>query len=95
MAAGYVNLEPAEQDKVIRSQMNLLHKRGAIWGRILTMKLFGLPVPNLIGFGLFKDWRRLHLAEKIRSIAGTVRRIRARRLRRPLKLQSMEAVTRL
>lgn len=91
MSAGYVCLEPAEGGKVAASQRNLLDKRGAIWGRIAVLRLFGLPAPRLMGFSLFKQWRRLSLEGKMRSTLGTARRILTRKLFRPLKLDATEA----
>ena len=73
--AGYVSLERADPKTLIESQKNLLSKRGAIWGRLLTMKAFGIPTPRLIGFFLFKNWLKLSLNEKLRSILGTAKRI--------------------
>jgi coenzyme F420 hydrogenase subunit beta len=91
MSAGYVCLEPAESAKVAASQRNLLEKRGAIWGRVAVLRLFGLPAPRLMGFSLFKQWRRLSLEGKMRSTLGTARRILTRKLFRPLKLDPKEA----
>ena len=89
-AAGRVTLKPAEPWKLLDSQKNLAAKRGAIGGRLATMKLLGLPVPQLRGFSLFKNWRRLTLGEQIRSTVGTVRRIVTRRYHRPLRLNPAE-----
>lgn len=79
MAAGYVHLTPATADILERSQPNLLGKRRAIWGRLLAMRAFGLPIPQLDGFSLYENWRELPLREKLRSILGTARRIVQRR----------------
>ncbi len=78
MAAGYVDLQPAEPWKVLESQKNLFEKRGAIWGRVRTLRAFGLPAPKLTGFFLFENWRRLSLEDKLRSTFGTARRILSR-----------------
>jgi coenzyme F420 hydrogenase subunit beta len=86
MSSGYVCLETADGAKVAASQRNLLEKRGAIWGRITVLRLFGLPAPRLTGFSLFNHWRRLSLGGKIRSTFGTARRICTRKLFRPLQL---------
>jgi coenzyme F420 hydrogenase subunit beta len=87
MASGYVCLEQAESHKLKSSQQNLLAKRGAIWGRILMLRVFGLPVTRLRGFSLFDHWRLLSLNDKLRSTLGTARRIITRKLFRPLKLE--------
>jgi coenzyme F420 hydrogenase subunit beta len=86
MAAGYVRLERAEPKKLEQAQKNLLAKRSAIWGRLITMKAFGIPTPRLHGFSLFKNWRRLSLKEKLRSILGTARRIMTRGYYQPSRL---------
>jgi coenzyme F420 hydrogenase subunit beta len=86
MAAGYLTLQPAESWKLMRSQKNLIAKRGAIGGRVAVMKLLGLPVPRLHGFSLFQNWWQLSSGEKLRSTFGTVRRIITRHYHRPLRL---------
>src|SRR3989338_1081391 len=75
ITAGYIIADKVSLHILELSQSNLLAKRGAIWGRLLVMKMFGIPVPKLTGFSLFKNWLRLPLKEKLRSILGTVRRI--------------------
>jgi coenzyme F420 hydrogenase subunit beta len=72
---GYVSLVPAEPRKLIESQRNLIAKRGAIGGRIATMRALLLPVPRLRGFSLYSNWKQLSFAEKLRSTLGTLRRI--------------------
>lgn len=83
--SGYVSMERADVQKLLDSQRNLLAKRGAIWGRLLAFKVFGLPVPRLKGFSLFKNWCRLPLNDKLRSTFGTVKRILNRRYFKPAK----------
>lgn len=78
-----VALTPAEPWKLLRSQPNLLAKRGAIGGRIFALRLLGLPTPRLRGFHLFRNWLRLPLREKLRSILGTMRRAIVRGYFRP------------
>ena len=84
MQAGYVDLKAVKPDILQLSQMELLRKRGAIWGRLLTMKIFGVPVPRVRGFSLFKNWLRLSTPGKLRSVVGTARRIIVRHYRTPL-----------
>jgi len=85
IAAGYAALERSDGEKLLNSQRNLAAKRGAIWGRLATMRLFAIPVTRLKGFRLFAEWRRLSLEDKLRSTLGTARRILTRKLFRPLK----------
>jgi coenzyme F420 hydrogenase subunit beta len=90
IAAGYVQLQPAEPWKLIESQRNLFEKRGAIWGRIAALRLFGLPAPKLKGFYLFQNWKQLSFNSKFRSTFGTVRRILTRKYYKPIKFSATE-----
>lgn len=82
--AGCIVAEKVNSDVIYRSQENLLGKRQAIWGRLLAMRLLGIPYPRLHGFHLFRNWLDLSTNDKIRSVAGTARRIIQRRYFRPL-----------
>jgi len=88
VAAGFVELKPAEPWKLLESQKNLFEKRGAIWGRVAMLRALGLPAPKLRGFSLFQNWRRLSLEDKLRSTLGTVRRIVQRNYFKRLQLRS-------
>ena len=81
--AGYVILKQADSSMLEASQSNLLQKRRAVWGRLLAMKMFGIPVPKLQGFSLFGNWKRLSIEDMARSILGTARRIVQRGYYRP------------
>lgn len=74
-AAGYLTLTPAEPWKLLASQRNLIRKRGAVGGRVATRIVLGLPVPRLLGFSLWTNWKRLSFREKMRSTVGTIRRL--------------------
>lgn len=87
-AAGYLFLKPAKPQQLIESQKNLLRKRGSIWGRMHIMRLLGIPVPQLRGFSLFRNWLRLSLKEKVKSILGTLRRVIQRGYYRPADIKS-------
>ena len=82
--AGYVTLERAAPDVISLSQKDMPIKRGAVWGRLLTMRAFGIPVPAFSGFYLFKNWLAIPAKEKARSIAGTAKRIMKRKYYRKL-----------
>jgi coenzyme F420 hydrogenase subunit beta len=88
MAGGYVTLEPVQPEVLLLSQRELQLKRGAIWGRLLTMNAAGIPVPKFSGFSLFRNWLQIPFAHKLRSLVGTARRIVARRYFRPLDLDN-------
>jgi coenzyme F420 hydrogenase subunit beta len=92
--AGYLTLTPADAFKALNSQPNLIRKRGAIWGRLVALRLFGLPAPRLRGFSLFENWKSLSPLEQAQSILGTMRRIVQRRLYRPLEIPKREVVRR-
>ena len=84
--AGYLVMQPVRPQVLQLSQRELQFKRGAIWGRVLTMRMAGIPVPKFGGFSLFSNWLRIPLGHKIRSLVGTARRIVSRKYFRPLKL---------
>jgi coenzyme F420 hydrogenase subunit beta len=90
IASGVLALEPALAEHLPRSQPNLVQTRGAVWGRLLAMRALGLPTPrfrNLPMFGAW--WRHLDRGAKLRSVAGTARRIRRDRLGRPRPVQPL------
>ncbi|MGH7495318.1 MAG: Coenzyme F420 hydrogenase/dehydrogenase, beta subunit C-terminal domain [bacterium] len=81
--AGYVVLARAENKKLEQAQKNLLGKRSAIWGRLIAMQAFGIPVPRLRGFSLFRNWCNLSITAKLRSIFGTAKRVIMREYYKP------------
>lgn len=84
--AGYVELVRVAPGTVPDSQKALLNRRRHLWGRLLTMKLLLVPVPSYDGFDLFGNWLKLPTGEKIRSVAGTMKRIVSRGWTKPEKL---------
>ncbi len=82
---GYIMAEQVKPEVLPLSQPGFPAKRGAIWGRLLTMKMFGIPTPTYEGWPLFECWMNLPAKEKAKSILGTARRIIARRYYRPMK----------
>jgi coenzyme F420 hydrogenase subunit beta len=85
--AGYLTLTPAEPWKLVKSQQNLLNKKAAVWGRVVALRLCGLPAPKFVGVSLFRCWLKLSVNEKLRSLGGTLRRILRRQLYKPLELE--------
>jgi coenzyme F420 hydrogenase subunit beta len=75
----YVQLIPAVPAILEKSQINLLRKRQEIWGRLVALKLFGIPIPRYHGFHLFSNWWRADWKTKMRTILGTIRRIIVRK----------------
>ena len=80
---GALVLERVDPEVVSASQMNLLHTRGAIWGRILTCRLMGMAAPRFRGMPTFPIWwRHLTRKQKAQSIYGTCKRVFTRGLYR-------------
>jgi coenzyme F420 hydrogenase subunit beta len=73
--AGYVQAEPATAAMVAQAAMGLLKKKRSIWGRQVALRAFRIPVTRFTGMPLFQLWLQLTFAEKLRSTAGTIRRI--------------------
>lgn len=92
MRAGHLRLTPAESWKVARSQLNLLEKKGAVWGRRLAARSLGLPLTSLSGLDLRHSWRLLGWRAKARALMGTMRRILTRGLRHPCLLDPAKGV---
>ncbi|MEL6712264.1 MAG: Coenzyme F420 hydrogenase/dehydrogenase, beta subunit C-terminal domain [Planctomycetota bacterium] len=82
-AAGALELEPRGPEALTRSQPNLLEVRGAVFGRVLTSRLFGAAAPRYRGFATFKTWaRHLSLKARAQSFYGTAKRVFVKGLRR-------------
>jgi coenzyme F420 hydrogenase subunit beta len=92
--AGYLRLTGIDASAILRSQANLVRKRRAIWGRLLALRLLGLPIPKLSGFSLFSIWFGLPLFAKARSVVGTFMRVVERRYYWPLDIASLTALPR-
>jgi len=85
--AGYLTLEPVAPGILPASQPNLLRTRGAIWGRLATLRVLGAAVPRFAGMPMFPFWvSELSLKEKVQSVVGTARRVfrKGLRERRPV-----------
>jgi len=85
IAAGYLELEPAEPWKLVQSQSGLMVKKSSVWGRRLALQLFQLPVTRFEGLFLWRYWKTLSVEDKLRSILGTIHRIWTRQLFKPLR----------
>jgi coenzyme F420 hydrogenase subunit beta len=83
MQAGYIKATQVDPRVLPLSQPGFPEKRGAIWGRLLVMKMFGIPTPKYDGWPLFECWMKLPAKEKARSILGTGKRIVQRKYYRP------------
>lgn len=75
IASGHVVAELADPSILERSQPNLIGARGAVWGRLLGMRLIGAKTPRYRGVPTFGHWiGELSLRDKAQSVFGTVRR---------------------
>lgn len=79
MESGYIKADRVDPSCLPLSQPGFPDKRGAIWGRLLALKMFGIPTPRYDGWPLFGCWRKLSVQQKVRSIIGTFKRIMQRR----------------
>jgi coenzyme F420 hydrogenase subunit beta len=87
MKHGCVIAQKCAPNVILKSQHNLLTKRQAIWGRLLAMRFFAIPRPELSGFHLFENWQDLSVKEKAKSFLGTAKRIIQRKYYRPREYQ--------
>ncbi len=83
MSAGYIRLERVQPDTLPRSQRSLLQRRQQLWGRLLALRAFRVPIPDYQGFSLRANWRSVPLHDRLRSFAGTARRICQRHWNKP------------
>ena len=82
--AGYIMMKKVDPQVLPASQVNLLWKRRALWGRLVAISALGIPVPKIKGFHLFANWRCATLIDKIKSILGTWKRVIKRKYFRPI-----------
>ena len=91
IAAGALVLEQVGPELLPASQPNLLRARGAVWGRVVTLRAAGLMTPRTRHLPMAQMWRsNLSTKEKLQSTVGTVRRIKRKNLRAPADLTPME-----
>ena len=83
--AGHIILETKQADLLPRSQPNLMQTRGALWARLVILKIFGAAVPNYRNFKTFRFWlSELSGKQKIQSFTGTTKRVFKKSLTRKL-----------
>jgi coenzyme F420 hydrogenase subunit beta len=89
--AGVLTLKPVPANILPASQPNLIKARGAVWGRVRTLRATGQAAPRFRRLPMAGAWvRDLTVKEKLRSTAGTVRRIGRRKLWRPVPLDEYD-----
>ena len=83
MRAGALHLEPRTVGTLAASQPNLERTKGAVFARCITSRLVGAAAPRYRGAGLYRVWlHALTPTEKIKSFAGTLKRLLGKRLLR-------------
>jgi coenzyme F420 hydrogenase subunit beta len=90
MTSGSVVLERVDPELLPASQPNLLETRGAIWGRMVGLRLMGVPHPRYRNMATFPTWRRLPMKKRAQSIYGTVKRVFVKRLRQKASTTPMD-----
>ena len=90
---GYLVLHRSKLMALALSQQSLLDKKQNIWGRLVAMRMLGVPYPRFNGFHLFSNWCDLPVRGKARSLLGTAYRIFTRRWRKPLDLKHDDFAT--
>ena len=94
MSAGAIEAHEVGPEILVSSQPNLLVTRGSVWARIRTLRLLGFPAPRNVGVKLRHLWfRGLSLKARVRSVTGTVRRVKRRGLHRRRPVQPHEPAT--
>lgn len=89
--AGYLTIERSDPELLPASQPNLLKTRARLWGQLIALRSVGTATPTYRNMPLFTVWWRvLSLSEKVRSIAGTVRRAFRRRLHRRVDVRRVD-----
>ena len=79
---GYLELERVDASLLPASQAELQRTRRTVQGRLLAMRLAGLPVPRFRGMALLGTWLRTPPGNLLRSVLGTLRRLGRYGLRR-------------
>lgn len=78
-AAGYVDLTQSQPSEVIKAQP-LTQRRAVVFGRMMAMKVLGIPVPEFLNFHLRETWLAIPTSLKIKTLLGTIKRILIRGL---------------
>jgi coenzyme F420 hydrogenase subunit beta len=74
IAAKYVELRPASGDEILSAQPSLLNRRRELFGRLLALRLLGIPTTGFVNFSLLRSWLRLPMLRQIQTVTGTLRR---------------------
>lgn len=91
IAAGALVARPEPLDVITRAQPNLVATQGAVWGRRVAMRGFGMPVPRDRGLALLRAWAVQPMRARVQSVLGTAQRILRDRLWRPVAIRGSAA----
>jgi len=95
MDAGYLQLEVVSADLIDRSQSGLRAVRARVFGRLLAMRILGVPVPTFRGLGLRSQWQtEVPFFLRVREVLSTMRRVLRYRLRSRREVAPVHEVSR-
>jgi coenzyme F420 hydrogenase subunit beta len=77
--AGYLELMPSSVERVIAGQ-GLTQRRRELFGRLLGLRILGIPAPRYRGFALHRSWLKIPLMRKAVTVLGTIKRLMLRGL---------------
>lgn len=73
--SGHLELVEVPRDRITQAQPGLRQVTAAVPGRLLAMRLLGLPIPSYEGLGLDQLWTsQLSLPRRLKEVLSTVRR---------------------
>jgi coenzyme F420 hydrogenase subunit beta len=74
-----ISIKKVKPHSLPDAQRNVLNRRCEIYGRLITMKLFNIPIPIYHNIPLKNNWKTLNIKNKLKTVLSTVRRIFIRR----------------
>lgn len=77
--AGYVELTPSTVEDIIEAQ-GIHLRRAVVFGRLIGMRLCGVPTTRFSNFRLFSSWLRTNPLVMASSVLGTLKRMVVRKL---------------
>lgn len=77
--AGYVELSPAADRDIVKAQ-GIYLRRAVVFGRLVGMRICGVPTPHFANFRLLYSWLRTNPFVMLKSIFGTLKRMIVRKL---------------
>lgn len=85
--ADYLHLSEASPEVLPNGMPWQIPLKNQMWGRLVTLRLCGIPTPRFISFQLaYRWWYGLSIFKKAKTIFGTLKRIFVKQLYRPEKV---------